>query len=59
MATRKPETTESTEATEPVAIVERNPAEPIGNPPGGGRWTWDVPLQKWVSLNSDTQATAE
>lgn len=28
----------------------RNPAEPIGNPPGGGKWTWDIESQKWVEL---------
>lgn len=27
---------------------ERDPAEPIGNPPGGGSWTWDIELQAWV-----------
>lgn len=53
MATRRQETTETSEVT------DRNPAEPIGNPPGGGSWTWDIPLQKWVTLTPDTQAATE
>jgi hypothetical protein len=24
---------------------------PIGNPPGGGRWTWGVEKQEWISLD--------
>lgn len=34
------------------ADPDRNPAEPIGMPPGGGRWTWDIPLQQWVDLDA-------
>lgn len=44
--------------TEEVAVaVERNPADPIGNPPGGGKWTWDIEQQQWVELpiNADTE----
>lgn len=33
-----------------VEVTERNPAEPIGNPPGGGRWTWDIEAQEWKQL---------
>lgn len=33
------------------AAIERNPAEPIGNPPGGGRWTWSIDKQEWVELS--------
>lgn len=37
--------------------AERNPAEPIGTPPHGGNWTWDIPKQEWVELivASETQ----
>lgn len=33
------------------AADARNPAEPIGTPPTGGSWTWDIPSQAWVSLD--------
>jgi hypothetical protein len=26
------------------------PAQPVGTPPGGGRWTWDAQAAQWVSL---------
>lgn len=29
--------------------LARNPAEPTCNPPGGGRWRWDIPSQDWIS----------
>lgn len=32
-------------------MADRDPAEPIGMPPGGGRWTWDIPTQAWVDLD--------
>ena len=35
-------------ATEPA----RDPNEPIGTPPSGGRWTWDVPGQAWLQLDA-------
>lgn len=25
-------------------------AEPIGTPPSGGNWTWDIPSQQWVEV---------
>lgn len=31
------------------------PAEPIGTPPAGGRWTWDG--AQWVRLPEDTPNT--
>jgi hypothetical protein len=31
-----------------ATIAERNPEHPIGTPPGGGSWRWDVPSQQWA-----------
>lgn len=41
------------------AQSERNPAEPIGTPPRGGNWTWDIPKQEWVEViaAAETQET--
>lgn len=41
------------------AEPERDPAEPIGMPPGGGRWTWDIPQQKWVCLDQIEEVKAQ
>lgn len=38
---------------------DRNPAEPIGMPPGGGRWTWDIPAQAWVDLDAEPAVQAQ
>ena len=48
--------TTGTEADTPVADV-RDPAQPIGTPPGGGTWTWDVPAQQWVKVPPQGDAT--
>lgn len=38
----------------PAAPV-RDPKEPIGNPPGGGSWSWDADAQEWVCHESTKQ----
>lgn len=40
MATRPP----------PAPAPTAPPAQPIGTPPGGGRWTWDAQAAAWVPL---------
>lgn len=38
-------------STEPeqaeIPADARDPAVPIGTPPGGGSWTWDIDAQAW------------
>lgn len=34
--------------TNKSADTERDPADPIGMPPGGGSWTWDISKQQWI-----------
>ncbi len=46
----------------PAAKPAPAPAEPpnlqpIGTPPGAGRWTWDIAAQAWAQL-PDTPAPA-
>jgi hypothetical protein len=41
-----------------AAQAERNLAEPIGTPPHGGNWTWDIPKQAWVEVSESTEASA-
>lgn len=49
-------TTAATNAEPAVAAA----ADPIPNPPGGGRWKWDETNREWISLDpkpeSDEQA---
>lgn len=46
-------TTETTAAAPaPSAEPARDPNEPIGTPPSGGRWTWDIPGQAWLQLDA-------
>ncbi len=43
----------------PLPPAEPN-CEPIGTPPGGGRWTWDAQTIQWVPLpDTPTPAPAE
>ena len=35
-----------------------DPQQPVGTPPGGGRWTWDAATQAWVPL-TDTPTEQE
>lgn len=44
---------------EDKSVVEKDPAEPIGNPPGGGSWTWDIPSQTWVEVVSEEPSARE
>ena len=39
------------------AAPARDLAQPIGTPPAGGRWTWDIAAQAWAPL-PDTPAPA-
>lgn len=41
----------------PPSEPARDPAQPIGTPPAGGRWTWDIAAQAWAPL-PDTPAPA-
>lgn len=41
----------------PPATPQRDVAQPIGTPPGAGRWTWDIAAQAWAQL-PDTPAPA-
>lgn len=41
----------------PPAAPQRDRAQPIGTPPAGGRWTWDIAAQAWAPL-PDTPAPA-
>lgn len=50
MSTAKTARTEPAPTTEPTAPAVPYPI-PVGTPPGGGRWTWDVTAGKWVSLD--------
>lgn len=34
-------------------------AEPIPNPPGGGRWKWDTDAKQWISLDEQPQQPTE
>jgi len=33
--------------------------QPIGTPPGGGRWAWDATAAAWVSLDPVPEPTQE
>ena len=44
-------------ATAAPAEPARDSAQPIGTPPAGGRWTWDIAAQAWAPL-PDTPAPA-
>lgn len=56
----------TTDATMPTTRAKPAPApataalsaEPIGTPPHGGRWTWDIPAQVWVELPDTAAAPA-
>lgn len=47
----------NTPATAAPAEPARDPAQPVGTPPAGGRWTWDIAAQAWAPL-PDTPAPA-
>jgi hypothetical protein len=34
----------------PPSEPARDPAQPVGTPPAGGCWTWDVNAQAWAPL---------
>lgn len=42
----------------PPAAPQRDLAQPIGTPPGAGRWTWDIAAQAWAQLPDTTPASA-
>ena len=42
----------------PPAAPQRDLAQPIGTPPGAGRWTWDIAAQAWAPLPDTTPASA-
>lgn len=50
-------TDEVAAATDVAVVATRNPADPIGNPPGGGKWTWDIEKQAWVELPMNPEET--
>ncbi len=39
----------------PLPPAEPN-REPVGTPPGGGRWTWDFDTCQWVPLPDQAAA---
>lgn len=48
-----PDQDDLTTDTAPAPAADaRNPAEPIGTPPGGGSWAWDIPSQAWCPLDA-------
>lgn len=33
----------------------KDPAVPVGTPPGGGSWTWNIDAQQWVEVVKESE----